>query len=420
MAINNTGAMFKSFEFDGTDSRDFGVYITGSAVYNAPEREVEMVSIPNRNGAFALDKGRFGNIEITYPAGIYADTEADFAEAISDLRNFLCSKRGYCRLVDEYNPNEYRMAIYKSGLEVEPTQSRAGEFEITFECMPQRFLLSGDDPISITSGDTITNPTLFDSRPLLEVAGYGEIDIDGETLTVNDVPYGDVVISEGGIMPMTPERYDLVNVGDPVRANNIELTAQYLHSAYKGTSYWASNISWTTGSGTVSFAPTNGGYGFAITINVKPVTGAYGTESIIAQGTFDLNILAKDRYYGTDEHAVYRFSFIIKYTAAGEFTLNSFSYSRQEGTPLIDSTIKSPSGTAGEIIGTSSISSLIGTTYINLDIGEVYKIDGGVKVSLNDITELPAVLPMFKPGGTTILYDNTITSLNVIPRWWKI
>lgn len=58
MAINNTGAMFKSFEFDGTDSRNFGVYITGAAVYNAPEREVEMISIPNRNGAFALEIGR--------------------------------------------------------------------------------------------------------------------------------------------------------------------------------------------------------------------------------------------------------------------------------------------------------------------------------------------------------------------------
>ena len=101
MAVNQTGAAFKSLTFDNKTSREFGVYITGEAVYNAPEREVEMLSIPGRNGAFALDKGRFENIPVKYPAGVFTDNEADFAQAISDFRNFLCSKKGYCRLTDE-------------------------------------------------------------------------------------------------------------------------------------------------------------------------------------------------------------------------------------------------------------------------------------------------------------------------------
>lgn len=151
MAVERTGAIYKSLFFDGDDSRDYGVYITGEAVYNAPEREVEMISIPGRSGQLALDKGRFENIEVTYPAGIYADNEADFAEAISNFRNLLCSKRGYVRLQDEYHPNEYRMAVYKSGLEVEPTMLKAGKFDIVFDCKPQRYLTSGEDPI--TMGD---------------------------------------------------------------------------------------------------------------------------------------------------------------------------------------------------------------------------------------------------------------------------
>ena len=134
MAVASTGNIFKALSFDNVSSRSYGVYITGEAVYNAPEREVEMISIPGRNGQFALDMGRFENIEVTYPAGIFANTEADFARAISDFRNFLCSRKGYVRLTDEYNPNEYRMAIYKSGLEVEPAQLKAGEFEIIFDC----------------------------------------------------------------------------------------------------------------------------------------------------------------------------------------------------------------------------------------------------------------------------------------------
>ena len=94
MAIAPTGAIYKALKFDGVSSRTYGVYITGEAVYNAPERDVEMIKIPGRNGSFALDNGRFQNIEVSYPAGIFAETEADFRAAISDFRNFLCSRNG--------------------------------------------------------------------------------------------------------------------------------------------------------------------------------------------------------------------------------------------------------------------------------------------------------------------------------------
>ena len=157
MAVAPTGNIFKALSFDNVSSRTYGVYITGEAVYNAPERDVEMVEIPGRNGSFALDKGRFQNIEVSYPAGIFADNEADFAAAISDFRNFLCSRKGYVRLTDEYNPSEYRMAIYKSGLEVSPAQLKAGEFEIVFDCKPQRWLTSGEDAVTIGEwGETET------------------------------------------------------------------------------------------------------------------------------------------------------------------------------------------------------------------------------------------------------------------------
>ena len=182
MAVAQTGAIFKTLTFDNTSSRTYGVYITGEAVYNAPERDVSMISIPGKNGALVMDYGRFQNIEVTYPAGIFASTEADFRQAISDFRNFLCSKTTYVKLTDDYNPDEYRMAVYKSGLEVEPAQLRAGEFNIVFDCKPQRFLTSGDT--EWTAGTSITNPTLFPSRPLITTSGAGTTTINGTTVTV--------------------------------------------------------------------------------------------------------------------------------------------------------------------------------------------------------------------------------------------
>ena len=124
--------MNEAFTFNGINSGDYGVFIGGDAVYNAPARVVEMIAVPGRNGALAMDEGRYENIEVTYPAFLADTTQADFASRVSELRNALCSVTGYQRLVDDYNPNEYRLAVYKSGLEVTPTQyNRAGGFDIT-------------------------------------------------------------------------------------------------------------------------------------------------------------------------------------------------------------------------------------------------------------------------------------------------
>ena len=190
MAVAPTGAIYKAMTIDGESSRTYGVYITGQAVYNAPQREVEMISVPGRNGQLALDKGRFENIEVTYPAGIYADTEAEFAEAVSNFRNFLCSRDGYVRIEDEYNPNEYRMGVYKSGLEVTPAMLKAGEFEIIFDCKPQRWLTEGETAVTIgewgetetATGDIVTvenedgvlgvKSLSVDLQPIQDLHGY--------------------------------------------------------------------------------------------------------------------------------------------------------------------------------------------------------------------------------------------------------
>ena len=133
------GAIYKELTFGGDQSGDYGLYISGAGAFNAPQRDVEMVTIPGRNGAFALDHGRFENIEVTYPAGVFGVDDNDFASKVADIRAWLCSKKGYVQLTDEYNPSEYRLAVYKSGLDVSLAELKAGEFDLVFECMPQRF-----------------------------------------------------------------------------------------------------------------------------------------------------------------------------------------------------------------------------------------------------------------------------------------
>lgn len=177
--------VFNNFTFDSENSLDYGVYITGEAVFNAPERVVNMVEVPGRNGAIAIDEGRFTNIAVKYPAGCFSENMTDFAQKIAEFRNVLTSRFSYKRLLDTYNPDEFRLGLYRSGLEVDAVRyNSAGEFEIEFDCKPQRWLVSGESPQTFTSTGTIENPTLFGARPLLAVTGAGNLTVGTKTMTL--------------------------------------------------------------------------------------------------------------------------------------------------------------------------------------------------------------------------------------------
>lgn len=180
-----------TFTFDTVHSEDYGVYISGDAVFDAPVKEYEMISIPGRNGDLAVYGNRFENIEINYPAFIFDNFEAN----IQDLRNELLSRTGYQRIADTYHPDEFRLGVYQGGLEVDPVQIvTAGEFGITFNCKPQRFLTAGETEQVFTEDGEITNPTLFESRPLLIIEGHGTVGIGNNSIVIGGTPTRPVYI----------------------------------------------------------------------------------------------------------------------------------------------------------------------------------------------------------------------------------
>lgn len=167
--------------FAGKDSRDFGVWISGGGTFNAPARDVETFSIPGRNGDLSRDNGRFSNITVTYPAFI----SRRFQPRIDGYRAYLSSFVGYQRLEDTYHPEEYRLAIFRGGLEVETTpRNLAGAFEINFDCKPQRYLKSGETPVTFNSAGNLRNPTDFSSLPLIRAYGTGYFAINGVKVTI--------------------------------------------------------------------------------------------------------------------------------------------------------------------------------------------------------------------------------------------
>lgn len=176
------GLIFEYLIFDGKSSLDFDVHISGAGTFVSPERDVESISIPGRNGDLHIDNGRFKNVSVTYSAYITNNFKVNF-EA---FKAFLLSQHGYKRLQDTYHPDFYRLAEYHKPLSPKMAPLNvAGTFDITFDCDPRRFLVSGDDVIEVISTGSIINNTLYNAKPLIRAYGSGTITINGVRVVIN-------------------------------------------------------------------------------------------------------------------------------------------------------------------------------------------------------------------------------------------
>lgn len=136
--------------YNGVDLREFGLYISGQGTFNSPARDYEQIVIPGRDGVLLGKEDKLNATELTYRGFIYKD----FRENVAKLRAFLLSNKGFFRLTDTYNPDEYRLALYEGELIVEPTaKNNAGEFDLTFLVQPQRYLLSGEEVQTVDAAD---------------------------------------------------------------------------------------------------------------------------------------------------------------------------------------------------------------------------------------------------------------------------
>jgi len=413
-------AIYKGLTFDNVNSKNYGVYITGEAVYNAPERDAEAITVPGRNGAFILDRGRFENITVTYPAGLFGDDQTNFANGIRDFRNAIASRVGYCRLEDEYNTDEYRQAVYKSGLDVSPaSMNRAGRFDITFDCKPQRFLKSGETESSIANNGKVNNPTLFDARPLLKfnsTGADGTINLGTQSITV--------ISAYVGVVPLDLTKQATTAAGytfvDNVTINNTSVYKSgdtITFNGAKASFYFSAtgkiaNVTFSNASGLTAMADIRS-TNFTVDLTATAATFTAGTSSTVNK-TIDVTVTPQS---GTAQTK----TFTLTYAYNGNNTI-VVRWSNQAYTNI--SYIAARSKNSGNYSGEadSTVNNLQNVDiYIDLDIGEAYSIDASNNaVSLNNFVNLGGELPYLPPGETTITYSNSITNFKITPRYWRI
>ena len=408
--------------FSGVDSSDYGIYISGEGVYNAPERVVEFIEVPGRNGAIAMDQGRYENISVTYPAMYLGKDQEEFREKLSDFRNAILSQKGYQRLEDSYHPDEYRMGVYASGLEVTKVfrKMRGGEFELTFNCKPQRWLSVGALPIPVDSGDVLQNPTVFDSSPLLEVEGYGTVSFNGFDITLDNSPLGVVRLiprhSDGSSANFSKTYHfdrTLLDTGDTITVGGGVFVFIFNYppndKEYAEIIYSVNPSSDATPTASI----VNGGSVFSVTMVTPSVTFmaldeddaevqkriGIGIAATIEGGTPDL--IYADVYIKCGYDYI---TYAISTTPSGSVQTVKIENSFQS-TP---------------VTGNSTLPVLGNPTYIDCEIGEAYRIEDGKYKSSNARVSIGSDLPTLAPDSNKVTFDNTITDLKIAPRWWKI
>lgn len=179
-------SIWKTFTFNGVNSKEYGIYLTGDSTFDGTSKTQSKVSVSGKNGDIIVSDDRYENQSYPLKIGFYGNTQSELHTKARNIRSWLLSSYGYCRLEDDYHSDEYRMAHFAGNISFTVTDLLHAEGLITFDCKPQHFLLSGEKSISYTNSGTIENPTLFNSQPLIHVYGYGTLQIGSGTIVLSE------------------------------------------------------------------------------------------------------------------------------------------------------------------------------------------------------------------------------------------
>ena len=403
------------FIFDDIDTRNYeGISVYFDEVDTTPKRVGEFIEIPNRNGSFFLDGGRYEDVTHTY------DVIALSKNVGRNLINALASKVGHFRLTDSFNSDEYYSAVLDA--EIEPTITTERDkltFKVIFTRKPQRWLTSGETAVTVSSGGTLTNPTLFESSPLLEVEGYGTIGFNGYEIEYAGDPYGEIVLASETWASSADNPYtkrfllgtSLLNVGDAIYSKAERyLDGYFLVRPSLSASRAFTNLS--VGATTnVAEARIGSASNSDIFLYVYIDAGSfvYGTSKTISSSA-SFNYAVEDGPIYTEQVQA-----TIAYDGADAITVTT----TRTGTVSAEAQRGSSQALMPTMYGNSS-KTASGPIFIDCDLGEAYVIENDVYISMNHYIDLGSDLPKLASGSNTVTFDNTITKLKVTPRWWKV
>lgn len=155
--------------FNGISSKDIGLEVETFPEYEAPQKILDVISVPGRNGDLVIDTGTYKNVPRTYKVSIATFDKISYSQKMAQIAEWLYSANGYARLEDSYDEDFYRLAYYGDQTTFENIFDQGGKATLKFICKPYRYLKSGEFPILFSTPGKIQNRTRNPAFPLLKI-----------------------------------------------------------------------------------------------------------------------------------------------------------------------------------------------------------------------------------------------------------
>ena len=180
--------------YGSVDSSNYGIVVGESPAFERPARKQTIIQVPGRNGSVIFQENAWEDVVRQYEVWLDEDLAHGntLADKVTAFEAALNSENGYTRLEDNFEPDIYRLAYYSGGDAFSNEMTQYGRATLRFTCRPERFLKSGETPVSVTNGATLTNPTRFASKPIIHIEASNEtisVSIGGKTITAEVTDY---------------------------------------------------------------------------------------------------------------------------------------------------------------------------------------------------------------------------------------
>lgn len=170
------------FWLDRVRCDTYGIRLQGPVTFDGAVPKTETVTVPGRNGDIHYFDGSYENVG--GEASCFLLEKADVDAALSAVSRWTLMEPGYHRLETSDEPEFYRMAIVDKGPETEIRMRLLAPFTLSFDCMPQKFLKTGEHTISISKSGAKLRNEWFPANPLITITGTGagQLVINGRTI----------------------------------------------------------------------------------------------------------------------------------------------------------------------------------------------------------------------------------------------
>lgn len=250
-----------TFTFNGHSSAEFGIRIERKPDLNRSGRKFKTDSVAGRNGNIYQLQDAWDEVIVAYDIYAGGRNKGDVIPAFTAIIEWLNSADDYAVLTDSYDPDHYRLAVYVDSMDIESQWYTIGKATVKFRCQPQRFIV--EEPITVSSGDTIVNSTNHIAKPSISMTGGGACSL----LNLNKQMYGSQTpYSMATLQQMLYVSSTLAYAFWVRPSTNISNGIDWVGSSIGGT---VSEI--TNSTGTITFTPSST-YGVGVLYQVTPST----------------------------------------------------------------------------------------------------------------------------------------------------